>query len=84
LADFARYSTTATVAPVPEIRVMMQGVQEFYLLGGRFSQNAMLAFVQQTLKVGATLGFPLTRMIALRLSSRIGPVQIRLLSTRCA
>jgi MEDS: MEthanogen/methylotroph, DcmR Sensory domain len=38
--------------------------EETYLLGGRFDQDAMLALIQETLKTGATLGFPLTRMVA--------------------
>jgi len=37
--------------------------QETYLRGGRFNKDAMLAMVQEVLKTGATLGFPLTRMI---------------------
>src|SRR6266478_3091255 len=38
--------------------------QETYLRGGRFNKDAMLAFTQEVLKSGATLGFPLTRLIA--------------------
>jgi hypothetical protein len=38
--------------------------EETYLLGGRFNKDAMLALIQETLKTGATLGFPLTRMVA--------------------
>jgi len=37
--------------------------QETYLRGGRFNKDAVLAMVQEVLKTGATLGFPLTRMI---------------------
>lgn len=38
--------------------------EETYLKAGRFNQDAMLALVQETLKDGSALGFPLTRMIA--------------------
>jgi hypothetical protein len=38
--------------------------EETYLRGGRFNKDAMLALIQETLKTGARLGFPLTRMIA--------------------
>ena len=38
--------------------------QETYLRGGRFNKDAMLTLIQEALKTGATLGFPLTRMIA--------------------
>jgi len=38
--------------------------QETYLRGGRFNKDAMLALTQEVLKSGATLGFPLTRLIA--------------------
>jgi hypothetical protein len=38
--------------------------QETYLKGGRFDKDAMLALIQEALKTGSTLGFPLTRMIA--------------------
>jgi hypothetical protein len=37
---------------------------ETYLRDGRFSKNAMLALIQETLKDGSKLGFPLTRMVA--------------------
>ena len=37
---------------------------ETYLRGGRFNKEAMLALIQETLKTGARLGFPLTRMVA--------------------
>jgi hypothetical protein len=39
-------------------------VEETYLRGGRFDPDAMLRFIQETLKTGTTLGFPLTRLIA--------------------
>jgi MEDS: MEthanogen/methylotroph, DcmR Sensory domain len=39
-------------------------VEETFLRGGRFNPDAMLALIQETLKTGATLGFPLTRFIA--------------------
>jgi hypothetical protein len=39
-------------------------VEETYLRGGRFNPDAMLALIQETLKTGATLGFPPTRFIA--------------------
>jgi hypothetical protein len=35
-----------------------------YLRGGAFSQEAMLATMQEAIKAGQTLGFPLTRFIA--------------------
>src|SRR5258705_650582 len=37
---------------------------ETYLRGGRFNKDAMLTLIQEALKTGATLGFPLTRLIA--------------------
>jgi hypothetical protein len=37
--------------------------QETYLRGGRFNKDAMLAMVQEVLKTGTALGFPLTRII---------------------
>jgi hypothetical protein len=39
-------------------------VEATYLRDGRFNCDAMLALIQETLKKGATLGFPLTRLIA--------------------
>jgi hypothetical protein len=38
--------------------------QETYLRHGRFDKDAMLALIQEALKAGTALGFPLTRMIA--------------------
>jgi hypothetical protein len=38
--------------------------QETYLRGGRFNKDAMLTLIQEALQTGATLGFPLTRLIA--------------------
>ena len=38
--------------------------EDTYLKTGRFNKDAMLALIQEALKVGAALGFPLTRMIA--------------------
>ncbi len=38
--------------------------QETYLRGGRFNKDTMLTLIQEALKTGATLGFPLTRLIA--------------------
>jgi len=38
--------------------------RETYLRGGRFNQDAMLILIQETLEIGPTLGFPLTRLIA--------------------
>lgn len=38
--------------------------QETYLRGGHFDQSAMLALIQEVLKTGAVLGFPLTRLVA--------------------
>jgi hypothetical protein len=38
--------------------------EEVYLRGGGFSKDAMLATIQEALKTGPTLGFPLTRLIA--------------------
>ena len=38
--------------------------EETYLRGGRFNKDAMLALIQEALKTGTTLGFPLTRLIA--------------------
>jgi hypothetical protein len=39
-------------------------VEETYLRDGRFDKDEMLTLIQETLKSGAGLGFPLTRMIA--------------------
>lgn len=38
--------------------------QDTYLRSGRFNKDAMLVLIQQALKAGPELGFPLTRMIA--------------------
>ena len=38
--------------------------KDTYLRGGRFNQDAMLALIEEVLRSGRTLGFPLTRMIA--------------------
>lgn len=38
--------------------------QEVYLRKGRFSKEAMLEDIQEVLKAGPTLGFPLTRLVA--------------------
>jgi len=38
--------------------------QETYLRGGRFNKDAMLILIQEALKTGPALGFPLTRLIA--------------------
>ena len=38
--------------------------QDTYLKTGRFNKDAMLVLIQEALKSGAALGFPLTRMIA--------------------
>jgi hypothetical protein len=38
--------------------------KETYLSGGRFKMDAMLARIQETLKIAAALGFPLTRTVA--------------------
>ena len=38
--------------------------EDTYLRTGRFDKEAMLALVQEALKAGTALGFPLTRMIA--------------------
>jgi hypothetical protein len=38
--------------------------EDTYLKGGRFNKDAMLALIQEALKAGPALGFPLTRMIA--------------------
>ena len=38
--------------------------QQTYLRHGHFDKNAMLALIQEALKAGTALGFPLTRMIA--------------------
>ena len=45
-------------------------VEETVLRDGRFSPDAMLALIQETLKTGATLGFSLTRFIA-RVAERV-------------
>jgi hypothetical protein len=37
--------------------------EETYLRDGRFNKDAMLALIQEALESGATLGFPLTRLI---------------------
>jgi hypothetical protein len=38
--------------------------KDTYLKTGRFDKDAMLVLIQEALKAGAGLGFPLTRMIA--------------------
>ena len=38
--------------------------EEFHYRGGRFDKEEMLATIQEALKAGPTLGFPLTRLIA--------------------
>ena len=38
--------------------------EEVYLRNGRFDKEAMLEVIQEALKAGPTLGFPLTRLIA--------------------
>lgn len=38
--------------------------QDTYLRPGLFNKDAMLALIQEALRAGITLGFPLTRMIA--------------------
>jgi hypothetical protein len=38
--------------------------EDTYLKGGRFNKDAMLALIQEALKAGTALGFPLTRMVA--------------------
>jgi MEDS: MEthanogen/methylotroph, DcmR Sensory domain len=38
--------------------------QDTYLRGGRFSKDAMLALIQDILREGTALGFPLTRIVA--------------------
>jgi hypothetical protein len=38
--------------------------EDTYLRTGRFNKDAMLVLIQQALKAGPELGFPLTRMIA--------------------
>jgi len=38
--------------------------EETYLRGGRFNKDAMIELIQEALKAGATLGFPLTRLVA--------------------
>jgi hypothetical protein len=43
--------------------------EETYLRGGGFNKEAMLVTIQEALKAGSTLGFPLTRLIALGDSS---------------
>lgn len=39
-------------------------VEETFLRNGRFNPDAVLALIQETLKTGATFGFPFTRFIA--------------------
>jgi MEDS: MEthanogen/methylotroph, DcmR Sensory domain len=39
-------------------------VEDTYLRGGQFNGDAMLALIDDTLRAGTTLGFPLTRLIA--------------------
>jgi hypothetical protein len=38
--------------------------QDTYLKGGKFDKDAMLALIQEALREGAALGFPLTRLVA--------------------
>lgn len=39
-------------------------VEDTYLRGGQFNADAMLALIDDTLRAGTTLGFPLTRLVA--------------------
>jgi len=45
--------------------------EEVYLRDGRFSKEAVLEVIQEVLKAGPTLGFPLTRVIALGFPLRL-------------
>jgi hypothetical protein len=45
-------------------RLEIKTPDETYMRGGRFSQAAMLALIQDSLEAGAALGFPLTRFVA--------------------
>jgi hypothetical protein len=38
--------------------------EDTYLRGGTFNKDAMLALIQEALKAGQALGFPLTRLVA--------------------
>jgi MEDS: MEthanogen/methylotroph, DcmR Sensory domain len=38
--------------------------QDAYLRGDRFEQDAMLALIEEVLQSGATMGYPLTRLLA--------------------
>jgi hypothetical protein len=38
--------------------------EDTYLRGGRFDKHAMLALIQDALKAGPAVGFPLTRLVA--------------------
>jgi hypothetical protein len=38
--------------------------EDTYTRGGRFNKEAMLALIQEVLRTGISLGFPLTRMVA--------------------
>lgn len=38
--------------------------EDTYTRGGRFNKEAMLALIQEVLRTGTSLGFPLTRMVA--------------------
>jgi hypothetical protein len=42
----------------------LRGWDDAYLRGGHFSQDAMLALIQEVLNTGRERGFPLTRLVA--------------------
>lgn len=53
---------TAQVQRTGQLEV--RGWQDAYLRGGHFDQRAMLALIEEVLKTGHALGFPLTRLVA--------------------
>jgi hypothetical protein len=56
----------------PQLEVAVP--EDTYLRTGRFQKDAMLVLIQDALKAGPELGFPLTRMIAHRSMERDDPV----------
>lgn len=60
----------AVTATQHRLQLEVATVEETFLRGGRFNPEAVLALIQETLKTGTTLGFPLTRFIA-QVSERI-------------
>jgi hypothetical protein len=53
-----------TAAALRTRQLEVAAPEDTYLRGGRFDKDAMLVLIQEVLGAGATLGFPLTRLVA--------------------